>query len=143
MPSGAFTGEVAAGMICRVWLHVCDRRAFGAAHAIQESDATVAAKAAAAIEAGLTPVVCVGETLAEREAGMTDAVVLRQLDAVLSRLGERIKQAVVAYEPVWAIGTGLNATPAEAQAVHKLLRKRLGTWRKGCVAPLRGQRQGG
>ncbi len=119
---GAFTGEVAAGMIAE----------FGCTYAIvghserrtlyQESDATVAAKAATTIEAGLTPVVCVGETLAERKAGHTDAVVLRQIDAVLSRLGESIERAVVAYEPVWAIGTGLNATPAEAQAVHKLLR---------------------
>ncbi len=124
---GAFTGEVAAGMIAE----------FGCTYAIvghserrtlyQESDATVAAKAAATIESGLTPVVCVGETLAEREAGQTDAVVLRQINAVLSRLGESIERAVVAYEPVWAIGTGLNATPAEAQAVHKLLRKHLGT----------------
>ena len=95
------------------------------------------------IEAGLTPVVCVGETLAERKAGDTDAVVLRQIDAVLSRLGESIERAVIAYEPVWAIGTGLNATPAEAQAVHKLLRKRLGTCGKGCASPLRGKRQGG
>jgi triosephosphate isomerase len=124
---GAFTGEVAAGMIAE----------FGCRYAIvghserrtlyQESDATVAAKAATTIEAGLTPVVCVGETLAEREAGHTDAVVLRQINAVLSRLGESIERAVVAYEPVWAIGTGLNATPAEAQEVHKLLRSRLGT----------------
>ena len=124
--SGAFTGEVAAGMLAE----------FGCTYAIVghserralygESDATVAAKAAAAIDAGLTPVVCVGETQAERVAGSTEAVVLRQLDAVLARLAERIGNAVVAYEPVWAIGTGLNATPAQAQAVHQLLRGRLG-----------------
>jgi triosephosphate isomerase len=123
---GAFTGEVAAGMIAE----------FGCTYAIVghserrtlygESDATVAAKAASAIDVGLMPVVCVGESQGERAAGDTDAVVIRQLDAVLSRLGDRIAKAVIAYEPVWAIGTGLNATPAEAQAVHKLLRKRLG-----------------
>jgi triosephosphate isomerase len=123
---GAFTGEVAAGMIAEFGCtyaivgHSERRTLFG------ESDATVAAKAAAAIDSGLIPVVCVGETQAERAAGNTDAVVMRQLDAVLSRLGERIAKAVIAYEPVWAIGTGLNATPVEAQAVHKLLRKRLG-----------------
>ncbi len=123
---GAFTGEVAAGMIAE----------FGCTYAIVghserrslygESDVTVAAKAAAAIDVGLIPVVCVGETQAERAAGSTESVVLRQLDAVLSRLGQRIAKVVLAYEPVWAIGTGLNATPAEAQAVHKLLRRKLG-----------------
>ena len=123
---GAFTGEVAAGMIAEFGCtyaivgHSERRTLFG------ESDATVAAKAAAVIDSGLIPVVCVGETQAERAAGNTDAVVMRQVDAVLSRLGERIAKAVIAYEPVWAIGTGLNATPVEAQAVHKLLRKRLG-----------------
>jgi triosephosphate isomerase (TIM) len=123
---GAFTGEVAAGMIAEFGCtyaivgHSERRTLFG------ESDATVAAKAVSAIDVGLTPVVCVGETQAERAAGNTDAVVMRQLDAVLSRLGDRTGAAVIAYEPVWAIGTGLNATPAEAQAVHKLLRKRLG-----------------
>jgi triosephosphate isomerase len=123
---GAFTGEVAAGMIaefgCTYALvgHSERRTLYG------ESDVTVAAKAAAAIDGGLTPVVCVGETQAEHAAGSTEAVVLRQLDAVLSQLGERIEKAVIAYEPVWAIGTGLNATPAEAQAVHNLLRRRLG-----------------
>ena len=123
---GAFTGEVASGMIAEFGCtyaivgHSERRTLFG------ESDATVAAKAAAVIDSGLIPVVCVGETQAERAAGNTDAVVMRQLDSVLSRLGERIGKAVIAYEPVWAIGTGLNATPVEAQAVHKLLRKRLG-----------------
>ena len=124
--SGAFTGEVAAGMVAE----------FGCTYAIVghserrtlygESDKMVAAKAAAVIEVGMTPVVCVGETQAERAAGSTEAVVLRQIDAVLSQLGERIAKAVIAYEPVWAIGTGLNATPAEAQSVHNLLRRRLG-----------------
>jgi triosephosphate isomerase (TIM) len=124
--AGAFTGEVAADMIAEFGCtyaivgHSERRTLFG------ESDATIAAKTAAAIDAGLTPVVCVGETQAERAAGNTQAVVMRQLDAVLSRLGERIGMTVIAYEPVWAIGTGLNATPEEAQAVHELLRQRLG-----------------
>ena len=124
--SGAFTGEGAATMVAE----------FGCTYAIvghserrtlyKENDATVAGKAAAAMAAGLTPIVCVGETLGEREAGSTEAVVLRQLEAVLMRLGERVAEAVLAYEPVWAIGTGRNATPEQAQDVHGLLRRRLG-----------------
>ena len=122
--SGAYTGEVSAAMVaefdCRYTLvgH-SERRARG------ESDAVVAHKAAAALGAGLTPVVCVGETLAEREAGSTGAVVLRQFDAVATRLGDRVSAIVLAYEPVWAIGTGRTASPEQAQAVHRLLRERL------------------
>ena len=71
------------------------------------------------------PIACVGETLAEREAGTTDAVVVRQLDAVLTRLGPDVARIVVAYEPVWAIGTGRTASPEQAQAVHAMLRARL------------------
>jgi triosephosphate isomerase len=85
----------------------------------------VAQKAVAALGAGLTPVICVGETLAEREAGSTGAVVLRQFDVVATRLGDRVSAIVVAYEPVWAIGTGHTASPEQAQAVHRLLRERL------------------
>ncbi|HKE38457.1 MAG TPA: triose-phosphate isomerase [Casimicrobiaceae bacterium] len=124
--SGAFTGEVSAAMAAE----------FGCTYAIvghserrvlfKESDATVAAKASAAMQAGLTPIVCVGETLAEREAGSTGAVVTRQLEPVLASLGDRIIRAVLAYEPVWAIGTGRNASPEQAQEVHHLLRQRLG-----------------
>ena len=122
---GAHTGEVAAGMVaefgCRyVIVGHSERRAL-----YGETDEMVAAKSGAALEAGITPIVCVGESWAERESGAGDAVVLRQLDAVASRIGRRIAETVVAYEPVWAIGTGRSATPEQAQAVHELLRKRL------------------
>ena len=125
--SGAFTGEVAATMVAEFGSRVAivghsERRTL-----YGETDAAVANKAAAVLAAGLTPIVCVGETLAEREASATDAVVLRQLDAVVAVLGEKLAQAVVAYEPVWAIGTGRTATPQQAEAVHELLRRRLRT----------------
>jgi triosephosphate isomerase len=120
--SGAFTGEVSASMLaefgCRYALvgHSERRQLFG------ETDAVVAAKFAAARGAGITPILCVGETLAEREAGCTGEVVDRQLDAVLALGG--IGDAVVAYEPVWAIGSGRTATPEQAQEVHARLRAR-------------------
>lgn len=122
-PVGAFTGEVEAGMLrdlgCRYVLvgHSERRSLFG------ESDAVVAAKFVAAQRAGLLPVLCVGETLAEREAGLTEQVVSRQLQAVLDLAGvSAFTSALVAYEPVWAIGTGLTASPAQAQAVHAHIR---------------------
>ena len=90
-----------------------------------ETDADVATKAQRALAAGITPIVCVGETLAEREAGQTQAVVKRQLAAVIHTNGHCISEIVVAYEPVWAIGTGQTATPEQAQAVHALLRAQL------------------
>ena len=90
-----------------------------------ESDQLVADKAKAALAHRMTPIVCVGETLAEREAGKTDEVVKRQLSAVVHTLGHCISQIVVAYEPVWAIGTGKTASPEQAQAVHALLRAQL------------------
>jgi triosephosphate isomerase (TIM) len=119
-PQGAYTGEVSASMLaefgCRYAIvgHSERRQLFG------EGDRLVAAKFAAARKAGLTPILCVGETLAEREAGKTEEVVARQLDAVAFSQG-----AVLAYEPVWAIGTGKNATPEQAQAVHAFLRRRV------------------
>ncbi len=91
-----------------------------------ESDVVVAAKFDAAIHAGLVPILCVGETLQDREAGVTEMIVGRQLDAVISKSGvSALAKAVVAYEPVWAIGTGRNATPEQAQAVHAFIRQRV------------------
>ncbi len=90
-----------------------------------ETDDVVGAKAKAALAAGVTPVACVGETLAERDAGQWQAVVGRQFDAVADALGADLSRAVVAYEPVWAIGTGRTASPAQAQEVHGFLRERL------------------
>jgi triosephosphate isomerase len=123
--SGAYTGEISAAMLaefgCRhVIVGHSERRALHG-----EGDALVAQKAAAALAHGLVPIVCVGETLAEREAGRTEAVVARQLGAAIELLGKRIDGVVVAYEPVWAIGTGKTASPAEAQAVHAFLREAL------------------
>jgi triosephosphate isomerase len=90
-----------------------------------ETDAVVADKAQRALASGITPIVCVGETLAEREAGKTEEVVKRQLAAVIHANGHCISEIVVAYEPVWAIGTGKTATPEQAQAVHAVLRAQL------------------
>jgi triosephosphate isomerase len=90
-----------------------------------ESDDLVAAKARAVLDAGLTPVVCMGETLGERDAGATEAVVGRQFDAVAAVLRQDLTLTVMAYEPVWAIGTGRTATPEQAQQVHGFLRQRL------------------
>lgn len=122
---GAYTGEVSGAMLadvgCRyVIVGHSERRAYHA-----ESDQLVADKAKAALAHGVTPIVCVGETRAEREAGQTEAVVKRQLAAVIHTLGHCCGEMVVAYEPVWAIGTGLTATPEQAQAVHAVLRAQL------------------
>lgn len=122
---GAYTGEVSVGMLkdfgCRYAIvgHSERRQYHG------ETDETVAAKAQRALSAGLTPIVCVGETLAQREAGETEAVVKRQLAAVIHVVGHCITEIVLAYEPVWAIGTGKTATPEMAQAVHAVLRAQL------------------
>ena len=122
---GAYTGEVSAAMLaecgCRfVIVGHSERRAYHA-----ESDALVAQKAQAALARGVTPVVCVGETLEQRDAGETEAVVKRQLSAVIHQLAHCASEIVVAYEPVWAIGTGRTATPGQAQAVHAVLRAQL------------------
>jgi triosephosphate isomerase len=124
--AGAYTGEVSGAMLrdfgCRyVIVGHSERRAF-----YGERDAQVAAKFLAAQRAGLKPVLCVGETLAEREQGVTGEVVGRQLDAVLDAAGvAAFSDAMVAYEPVWAIGTGRTASPAQAQDVHELVRARI------------------
>ncbi len=124
--SGAFTGEVSAPMLgeigCRYVIvgHSERRNLYG------ETDEVVARKFAAAQRGGLVPILCVGELLEERERGITEQVVARQLDAVLDETGiGGFANAVVAYEPVWAIGTGRTATPDQAQAVHAFIRERL------------------
>lgn len=123
---GAFTGEVSPGMLaefgCRFVIvgHSERRTLFG------ENDAVVARKFTAAQRAGLIPILCVGETLEERESGQMETVILRQVEAVLDVVGvEGFAAAVLAYEPVWAIGTGRTATAEQAQAVHALIREKI------------------
>lgn len=123
--SGAYTGEVSAEMLrdfaCRyVIVGHSERRLHHG-----ENDDVVAAKAQRALAAGITPIVCVGETWRDREAGRTEFVVKRQLSAVIHTVGHCTSEIVVAYEPVWAIGTGQTATPEQAQAVHAVLRAQL------------------
>jgi len=123
--SGAYTGEVSATM-----LREFDTRLVVVGHSERrqyhgETDSVVAAKAQQVLAAGMTPVVCVGETLAEYEAGVTDEVVKRQLAAVIHANGHCISEIVLAYEPVWAIGTGKTASPEIAQRVHGVLRAQL------------------
>ena len=123
--SGAFTGDVSAAMLrdlgCRYVIVGHSERRHGRA----ETDDMVAAKAVRALSSGLTPIVCVGETLQDREAGRAEFVVKRQLSAVIHAVGHCASEIVVAYEPVWAIGSGLSATPEQAQAVHAVLRAQL------------------
>jgi len=123
---GAYTGAVSGAMLadcgCRYVIvgHSERRTVFG------ETDEVVALKYAQAMKHGLTPILCVGEVLAEREAGVTEAVVARQIDAVAGHCGmEALGRGVIAYEPVWAIGTGKTATPEQAQAVHAFIRGRI------------------
>lgn len=122
---GAYTGEVSAAMLRELGVRYAivghsERRQYHA-----ESDSVVALKAQRALACGITPIVCVGETLAERETGDTENVVKRQLAAVIHANGHCISEVVVAYEPVWAIGTGKTATPQQAQQVHAVLRAQL------------------
>jgi triosephosphate isomerase len=121
---GAYTGEVAVGMLRELGCgHVIvghsERRAYH-----HETDSTVAAKAQRVLAGGMTPIICVGETLGQRERGETEAVIGMQLDAILHLLGERLHETVLAYEPVWAIGTGRTASPQQAQDVHAFIRAR-------------------
>ena len=136
--AGAFTGEVSAPMIaefgCRYVLvgHSERRTLFG------EKDDDVARKFVAAQKSGLVPLLCLGESLAERERGATDEVVLRQLSAVLDRVGiEALRASVLAYEPVWAIGTGVTASPEQAQCVHAALRGQVSMLDSGVADGLR------
>ena len=122
---GAFTGETSVEMLREFGVRYTlvghsERRQYHG-----ETDAVVAAKAQRALAAGITPIVCVGETLAERETGETENVVKRQLAAVVHAVGHCVTELVVAYEPVWAIGTGRTATPEQAQEVHAVLRAQL------------------
>jgi triosephosphate isomerase len=122
---GAYTGETSAAMLKEfgvryVLVGHSERRQYHG-----ESDTVVAVKAQRALAQGITPIVCVGETLAEREAGQTEVVVKRQLAAVIHLNGHCISEIVVAYEPVWAIGTGRTASPEQAQQVHAVLRAQL------------------
>ncbi len=125
-PNGAFTGEISAPMLKDIGCvyALCghsERR-----HVIGETDELINKKVAAAIAGGLLPILCVGELLSEREASQTDAVVTRQLKEGLAGLSaEKVSAVTVAYEPVWAIGTGLTATPQQAQDVHELIRRLL------------------
>jgi triosephosphate isomerase len=124
---GAYTGEVSASMLkdfgCRyVIVGHSERRAY-----YGDMDAVVAEKFMAAQKSGLTPILCIGETLNERESGVTEQVVARQIDAVIQAAGvHALARAVVAYEPVWAIGTGKTATPEQAQDVHAFIRRKIG-----------------
>ena len=123
--SGAYTGELSASMLKDLGIRYAivghsERRQYHG-----ETDAVVAVKAQQALSAGVTPIVCVGETLAEREAGLTEVVVKHQLAAVIHANGHCISEIVVAYEPVWAIGTGKTASPEQAQQVHAVLRGQL------------------
>ncbi|MDR3370801.1 triose-phosphate isomerase [Rhodoferax sp.] len=122
---GAYTGEISGAMLMDFGVRYAivghsERRQYHG-----ETDEVVALKAQRALGCGITPIVCVGETLAEREAGQTDEVVKRQLAAVIHANGHCISEVVVAYEPVWAIGTGKTATPEMAQQVHAVLRAQL------------------
>lgn len=135
---GAYTGEISAAMLadfaCKyVIVGHSERRSNH-----HESDEAVANKAKQALAYGVTPVVCVGETLDEQEAGLTHAVVSKQLAAVIEVLGAQCSSIVLAYEPVWAIGTGKTATPAQAQAVHAQLRAQLISSNVGDVPILYG-----
>jgi triosephosphate isomerase len=136
--SGAYTGEVSAAMLrdfdCRhVIVGHSERRAYHS-----ESNELVAQKTLRALQAELVPIVCVGETLVEREAGLTDRVVGDQIDAVLATItAADLAHIVVAYEPVWAIGTGKTATPQMAQSVHAMLRERIAAKNPAAAAQVR------
>ena len=132
--SGAFTGEISAAMLKDLGVayviigHSERRQYFG------ETDTTVNQRTKAALAAGLTPIVCVGETLEERDSGKMKDVIVRQVKEGLAGLGDDLAKIVIAYEPVWAIGTGRTATPEQAQEVHALIRKTLAELSSGAIA---------
>lgn len=131
---GAFTGECSAAMLQDLGLGYViighsERRAYFA-----ETDETVNAKVKAALAAGLTPIVCVGESLEERESDKTAAVITAQIKTGLAGIGDDLAKVVVAYEPIWAIGTGKTATPAQAQEVHALIRRTIAEISSGAIA---------
>lgn len=125
-PNGAFTGEVSAAMLKDIGCVYCICGHSERRHVIGETDELINKKVAAAVAGGLLPILCVGELLCEREASETNAVVTRQLKEGLAGLSaEKLSAVTIAYEPVWAIGTGVTATPQQAQEVHELIRKLL------------------
>jgi len=123
--SGAFTGEISPGMLRDIYCHYVILGHSERRGSFQETDAMVNRKARAALAANLIPIVCVGETLAERDAGQTMGTVKQQVERSLADLGEELARVIVAYEPVWAIGTGRTATPEQAQEVHAYIRQLL------------------
>ncbi|TFG88324.1 MAG: triose-phosphate isomerase [Hyphomicrobiales bacterium] len=120
---GAYTGEISAGMLRDIYCHYVilghsERRGY-----FGETDAVVNQKVKAALAANLVPIVCVGEKIEERQAGQEEAVVREQVTMSLADLGESLRSVIIAYEPVWAIGTGMTASPEQAQAMHAFVRK--------------------
>ncbi len=132
---GAYTGEISAKMLsaagCEyVILGHSERRQY-----FNETDDLINAKIKKALNAGLTPIVCIGETLEEREAGITDKIIITQVKGILHELtATEVEKLLIAYEPVWAIGTGKNATPEQANQVHKLIRKQVGQMYSWAIA---------
>jgi triosephosphate isomerase len=135
-PKGAFTGGISIPMVKEVGARLTLAGHSERRHLFGETDEQVARKTRAALSAGLTPLVCVGETLAERDGGRTEQVIVRQLGSVIQALkASEWTGVVLAYEPVWAIGTGKNATPDDAAQIHELIRMELG--RRGVTSPVR------
>jgi triosephosphate isomerase len=123
-PNGAFTGEISVSMLCDLGVRYVILGHSERRHVLGESDAEINKKVHAALQAGLKPILCVGELLSEREAGQTMKVIQTQVDGSLAGVtGDQLRKVVIAYEPVWAIGTGKVATPQQAEEVHLALRK--------------------
>jgi len=136
--SGAFTGEISVAMLRDFACHYVIVGHSERRHIYGESDHEVAEKFAAAVAGDLVPILCVGERLEEREDDATETVIARQLDTVIRHAGiESFRQAVIAYEPVWAIGTGRNATPEQAEEVHEFIRLRLARHDDACAGAVR------